>query len=66
MIAPTNETFSGIVFKIQANMDPQHRDTMAFLRVCSGHFEKDMMVFHPRLGRKSPYEPPTSPVRAGP
>ncbi|MBA3871150.1 MAG: peptide chain release factor 3 [Anaerolineae bacterium] len=52
LIAPTNETFSGIVFKIQANMDPQHRDTMAFLRVCSGHFEKDMMVFHPRLGRK--------------
>ncbi len=52
LIAPTNETFSGIVFKIQANMDPQHRDTMAFLRVCSGHFEKDMMVHHPRLGRK--------------
>ena len=52
LIAPTNETFSGIVFKIQANMDPQHRDTMAFLRVCSGRFEKDMMVHHPRLGRK--------------
>ena len=52
LIAPTNEIFSGIVFKIQANMDPQHRDTMAFLRVCSGRFEKDMMVHHPRLGRK--------------
>ncbi len=51
VIAPTRETFSGIVFKIQANMDPQHRDTMAFLRVCSGRFEKDMMVNHPRLGR---------------
>src|SRR6185369_8686500 len=52
LIAPTNENFSGIVFKIQANMDPQHRDTMAFVRVCSGRFEKDMMVHHPRLGRK--------------
>jgi peptide chain release factor 3 len=52
MIPPTSETFSGIVFKIQANMDPQHRDTMAFLRVCSGRFEKDMLVHHPRLGRK--------------
>lgn len=52
LIAPTSETFSGIVFKIQANMDPQHRDTMAFLRICSGRFEKDMMVHHPRLGRK--------------
>ncbi len=51
LIAPTSEAFSGIVFKIQANMDPQHRDTMAFLRVCSGRFEKDMMVHHPRLGR---------------
>lgn len=52
MIPPTSESFSGIVFKIQANMDPQHRDTMAFLRICSGRFEKDMMVHHPRLGRK--------------
>lgn len=52
LISPTSETFSGIVFKIQANMDPQHRDTMAFLRVCSGRFEKDMLVHHPRLGRK--------------
>ncbi len=51
-IPPVNDTFSGIVFKIQANMDPQHRDTMAFLRVCSGRFEKDMMVHHPRLGKK--------------
>jgi peptide chain release factor 3 len=47
-----SQTFSGIVFKIQANMDPQHRDSMAFLRVCSGRFEKDMQVHHPRLGRQ--------------
>lgn len=52
VIEPTREAFSGIVFKIQANMDPQHRDSMAFVRVCSGRFEKDMMVNHPRLKRK--------------
>ena len=51
-VRPTDEAFSGFVFKIQANMDPQHRDRMAFLRICSGRFEKDMMVYHPRLGRK--------------
>lgn len=52
VIDPADSAFSGIVFKIQANMDPQHRDSMAFLRVCSGRFEKDMLVHHPRLGRK--------------
>ena len=52
LVPPTDEAFSGFVFKIQANMDPQHRDRMAFLRVCSGRFEKDMMVYHARLGRK--------------
>lgn len=52
LIQPTDEAFSGFVFKIQANMDPQHRDRMAFLRICSGRFEKDMMVHHARLGRK--------------
>lgn len=52
LISPTSETFSGLVFKIQANMDPMHRDTMAFLRICSGRFEKDMLVQHPRLGRQ--------------
>ena len=50
-VKPTDETFSGFVFKIQANMDPKHRDRMAFLRVCSGRFAKDMMVEHSRLGR---------------
>ena len=52
LVQPTDEAFTGFVFKIQANMDPQHRDRMAFLRVCSGRFEKDMMVYHARLGRK--------------
>ena len=43
--------FSGFVFKIQANMDPKHRDRIAFLRVCSGKFERDMMVTHQRTGK---------------
>jgi peptide chain release factor 3 len=46
-----SETFSGFVFKIQANMDPRHRDRIAFLRVCSGRFERDMTVTHPRSGK---------------
>ena len=51
-ISPENPAFSGFIFKIQANMDPKHRDRIAFLRVCSGKFERDMTVFHPRVDRK--------------
>jgi peptide chain release factor 3 len=51
-VTPCDGEFSAFVFKIQANMDPRHRDRMAFLRVCSGRFEKDMSVYHTRLGRK--------------
>ena len=47
----THEKFSAFVFKIQANMDPKHRDRIAFVRVCSGKFERDMTVFHPRTGK---------------
>jgi peptide chain release factor 3 len=43
-IAPTEQFFSAYVFKIQANMNPKHRDSMAFLRVCSGAFERDLVV----------------------
>ncbi|NER80571.1 MAG: peptide chain release factor 3, partial [Leptolyngbya sp. SIO1D8] len=50
-IEPTKEDFSGFVFKLQANMDPKHRDRVAFIRVCSGKFEKDMVVNHARLGK---------------
>lgn len=45
------EKFSGFVFKIQANMDPKHRDRMAFLRICSGRFDRGMKAYHARLGR---------------
>ena len=43
--------FSGFIFKIQANMDPKHRDRIAFLRVCSGKFDRDMLVVHQRTGK---------------
>jgi peptide chain release factor 3 len=51
-IAPEHPEFSGFIFKIQANMDPKHRDRIAFLRVCSGKFERDMTVIHPRSSKK--------------
>jgi peptide chain release factor 3 len=50
-IPSTHEEFSGFVFKLQANMDPKHRDRVAFVRVCSGKFEKDMVVNHARSGK---------------
>lgn len=50
-VRPQESAFSGFVFKIQANMDPNHRDRIAFLRVVSGRFEKDMLAQHPRLGK---------------
>jgi peptide chain release factor 3 len=51
-VAPTDSAFSGFVFKVQANMDPRHRDRVAFIRVCSGHFTGGMEVRHPRSGRR--------------
>ncbi|MGD0053578.1 MAG: EF-Tu/IF-2/RF-3 family GTPase, partial [Vulcanimicrobiaceae bacterium] len=51
VVEPTDERFSGFVFKIQANMDPRHRDRVAFLRVCSGTFERDMTVRNARSGK---------------
>ncbi|WP_374356559.1 peptide chain release factor 3, partial [Chitinimonas sp.] len=50
-VSPDEEKFSGFVFKIQANMDPKHRDRIAFLRVCSGKFERGMKMKHLRLDR---------------
>jgi peptide chain release factor 3 len=52
MVAATEPEFSGFVFKIQANMDPNHRDRMAFMRVCSGKFERGMRAYHVRLERE--------------
>ena len=50
-VEAAEEPFTGFVFKIQANMDPQHRDRMAFMRICSGKFEKGMKAKHVRIGK---------------
>ncbi len=52
VVSPAEQPFSGFVFKIQANMDANHRDRIAFLRVCSGHFERGMKVKHLRIGKE--------------
>ncbi len=49
-VEPTDAAFTGFVFKIQANMDPRHRDRVAFVRVCSGEFARDMTVRNARTG----------------
>jgi peptide chain release factor 3 len=51
-VKPLDKNFSGFVFKIQANMDKKHRDRVAFLRICSGQFERGMKVYHTRLDRE--------------
>ncbi|CAN5630207.1 peptide chain release factor 3 [soil metagenome] len=57
-IDPESDLFSAFVFKIQANMDPRHRDRVAFMRICSGSFTREMDVWHPRLKRKVKLAPP--------
>ncbi|MEA2114682.1 MAG: peptide chain release factor 3, partial [Thermodesulfobacteriota bacterium] len=52
VVSPDEETFSGFTFKIQANMDPAHRDRIAFFRICSGKFTRGMRVKHHRLGKE--------------
>ncbi|MBI4061925.1 MAG: peptide chain release factor 3 [Elusimicrobia bacterium] len=50
-IEPARASFSGFVFKIQGNMDPKHRDRVAFVRICSGRFTRDLSVTHSRTGK---------------
>ena len=50
-VVATEKEFSGFVFKIQANMDPKHRDRVAFMRICSGSYSKGMKIKHVRLGK---------------
>lgn len=59
-VLPEEEDFSGFIFKIHANIDPKHRDRIAFLRVCSGTFERNTNYEHQRLGRKMKFSNPTS------
>jgi peptide chain release factor 3 len=51
-VQPIEPAFTGFVFKIQANMDPKHRDRIAFMRICSGAYEKGMKMQHVRLGKE--------------
>ncbi|HJO10462.1 MAG: peptide chain release factor 3 [Gammaproteobacteria bacterium] len=50
-VEANEEKFSGFVFKIQANMDPRHRDRIAFMRICSGEYQKGMKMHHTRIGK---------------
>jgi peptide chain release factor 3 len=60
MIEPHDKNFSGFVFKIHANLDPKHRDRIAFLRVCSGKFERNKYYRHVRLNREVKFPSPAS------
>lgn len=59
-VDPKEDRFSGFVFKIHANLDPRHRDRIAFLRVCSGTFERNKMFTHVRLGKSLRFSNPYS------
>lgn len=59
-VIPTEEQFSGFIFKIHANMDPKHRDRIAFMRICSGKFERNTNYLHVRQNRKMKFSNPTS------
>lgn len=59
-IAPTDKKFSGFIFKIHANLDPRHRDRIAFLRVCSGVFERNKNYRHVRLEKEVKFSAPYS------
>lgn len=52
MVEPSESKLTGFVFKVQANMDPAHRDRMAFMRICSGVFEKGMKLHHVRINKE--------------
>jgi peptide chain release factor 3 len=60
LIKPENKNFSGFVFKIHANIDPRHRDRIAFLRVCSGKFERNKFYHHVRLKRSLKFSSPAT------
>ena len=59
MVKPDENKFTGFVFKIHANMDPNHRDRIAFMRICSGTFERNTNYYHVRQGKKMKFSNPT-------
>ncbi|MEM6965829.1 MAG: peptide chain release factor 3 [Bacteroidota bacterium] len=60
LVNPTEDKFSGFVFKIHANIDPRHRDRIAFLRICSGKFQRNTNYLHVRQNKKMKFSNPTS------
>ncbi len=60
LVNPNDSKFSGFVFKIHANLDPKHRDRIAFLRICSGKFERNKFYNHVRMDKKFKFANPTS------
>lgn len=60
MVAPSEEKFTGFVFKIHANMDPNHRDRLAFIKIVSGKFERNKSYVHVRKGKRVKFSSPTS------
>lgn len=60
IVETVEEKFSGFIFKIHANLDPKHRDRIAFLRICSGRFEKNKQYFHVRSGKPYKTSNPTA------
>ena len=60
IVRPSEKEFTGFIFKIHANMDPKHRDRIAFLRICSGVFERNTNYQHIRLDRKMKFSNPTA------
>ncbi|MFL5752938.1 MAG: peptide chain release factor 3 [Bacteroidia bacterium] len=60
VVKPTDEKFSGFIFKIHANLDPKHRDRIAFLRICSGVFERNKYYYHVREGKEMRFSNPTA------
>ena len=59
-VEPDEEKLTGFVFKIHANLDPKHRDRIAFLRICSGEFERNKNYYHVREGRSFKFSNPTA------
>ena len=59
-VTPFEQKFSGFVFKIFANMDPNHRNRIAFLKICSGRFERNVPYFHVRLGKSFRFSSPNA------
>ncbi len=60
LVEPDENDFTGFVFKIHANMDPRHRDRIAFLRICSGKFERNTNYLHVRKGKTMKFSNPTA------